>query len=129
MAQLTLICSIISAFAAVFNMVTALKNSVCDVSITHTYTNDGQRAFLRITIENNSDSSIKITNLVVETDSGIVQTSEGTVYFTPFDRPYVLLSHDTVRYGYKISENPKKITIHFSKRVSFMSRQKTIVLD
>lgn len=131
MTLITLICSIISAFAAVFNMVTALKNSVCDVSIIHTYTKDEQRAFLRITIENNSDNSIKVTNLVVETDNGIVQTSEGTVYFTPFDQPYVLLSHDTVRYGYKlpVSEKPKKITISFSKRVSFMRRQKTIVLD
>lgn len=112
-------------------MVTALRNSVCDVSIIHTYTNDEQHAFLRITIENNSDSSIKITNLIVETDNGIVRVSEGTVYFTPFDRPYVLLSHDTVRYGYKLPVNtkPKKITISFSKRVSFMSRQKTIVLD
>lgn len=128
---LTLLCSIISVSAAVFNMATALKNSVCDVSVTHTYTNDEQRAFLRIAIENNSDNSIKVTNLVVKTDNGVVQTSDGTPYFTPFDRPYVLLSHDTVRYGYKlpIVDKPKEITISFSKRVSFMSHQKTIFLD
>ena len=130
MALVTLTCSIISALVASINMLISINNSIVDVSVIHTYENDGKRAFLRISVENNSDTSVKITNLVVETDNGIVKTSTGTPYFTPFDGPYVLLSHDTIRYGYQLSikEKPKTLSITFSKRVSLMSRRKIISL-
>lgn len=131
MTLITLICSIISACAAVFNMVTSLKNSVADVSVTHTYENDGKRAFLRIQIKNNSDFSIKVTSLIIKTEKGILHTSNGTVYFSPFDSPYVLLDHESVRYGYQVpvEDLVKEISITFSKRVSTLSHRKIIVLD
>lgn len=131
MALVTLICSIISASVASINMFISINNSIVDISVVHTYENDGKRAFLRINVENNSDTSVKITNLVVKTDNGIVKTSSGTPLFTPFDGPYVLLSHDTTRYGYQLSinEKPKMLSITFSKRVSLMSHRKVIFLD
>ncbi|WP_394267490.1 hypothetical protein [Limosilactobacillus vaginalis] len=131
MALATLICSIISASVAIFNAVITMKNSIIDVATHSTYENDGKRAFLRISVKNNSDTSIKITNLVVETDKGILDTTEGTVNFSPFDGPYALIGHDTIRYAYcvPIHESVKKITLSFSKRISLLSYKKVIFLD
>ena len=131
MALATLVCSVISAAIAIIDMLSSIINSVIDVHVTYTQGCSNSNKALRITINNNSDNSVKINNVVVMTTQGPLNTQTGTTMFSPFDKPYVLVGHDSYIYGYTFDEqlHVKQITVTFSKRVSLLSHKETIYVS
>lgn len=129
MAIATLVCSIISALIAVINVTITVWSSILDID--HSISTNGNNKFLRIEITNNGDISTKIKSLVVESSTGVLRTSSDTSMFVPFAHPEILIGHQSVRYGYLVTNNEiiKKISIVFSKRTSLISHKKVIFLD
>lgn len=131
MAIATLVCSIISALIAVINVTITVWSSILDIDINHSISTNGNNKFLRIEITNNGDISTKIKSLVVESSTGVLRTSSDTSMFVPFAHPEISIGHQSVRYGYLVTNNEiiKKISIVFSKRTSLISHKKVIFLD